>query len=389
MRRVPLALALVLTSVAGPARPADATVDPRQIKASWARVVSGLTEPLAMAHPPGDSRIFVVERPGRIRVVKRGVLLAKPFLDITGAVSTSGEGGLLGLAFKPDYATSGRFFVAYTDKDMTLRVRRYRASPTSDVAGTGSVGVISIPHPGHTNHNGGQLAFGPGNYLFLGTGDGGGTGDPNGNAQNLSSLLGKILRLDVDHYTGTSTTAYGIPRSNPYYGSVPGRGEIWASGLRNPWRFSFDVGSSWLYVGDVGQGAREEVDRFHAPGANLGWDCREGTVNTATQYGGSYCKSSGYLAPLNEYDHSLGCAVIGGYTYHGARYESLMKGHYLFGDYCTGRLWLLGPDSSGRLVRGEVGVFPAQVLAFGRNVSKELYLLSANGNVYKLGFARR
>lgn len=386
MRRLLLALALFAVV---PVPSAQAAVDPRQIRATWTRVLTGLDQPVYMTHPPGDSRLFVVERTGRIRVVRNGVLKATPFLDLRSRVNTSGEGGLLSMAFKPDFRTSGRFFVAYTDANMTLKVRRYRASPTSDVAGTTGVDVISVPHPGHTNHNGGQLAFGPGGYLFVGTGDGGGGGDPNGNAQNLNSLLGKVLRLDVHRYTGTATTAYSVPSTNPYAGSVPGRGEIWASGFRNPWRFSFDIGTNDLYLGDVGQGAREEVDKWSTPGRNFGWDCREGTLNTAATYGGSYCKSSGYAAPIAEYTHDFGCAIIGGFTYRGTAYKSLVYGHYLYGDYCSGRLWLSGLDANGRRVSSQVGQFPGNILGFGRSNARELYLLAANGSVYRMGFARR
>lgn len=389
MRRLLLALAVVSTTAATTitAPTAASAADPRNVRASWTRVLTGLNGPVAMTHPPGDSRLFITERGGKIRVVRNGALKATPFLDLSRRVNTAGEGGLLSIAFKPDFKTSGRFFVAYTDANMTLKVRRYRASPTSDVAGTTGVDVISIPHPGATNHNGGQLAFGPGGYLFVSTGDGGGGGDPAGNAQNLNSLLGKILRINVHTYRGTSTTAYSIPDTNPYYGSTPGRGEIWASGLRNPWRFSID--GSDLWVADVGQGAYEEVNRFALGGRNLGWDCREGTLNTAAQYGGSYCKTSGYLSPLHQYNHDYGCAVIGGYVYRGSRYASLVAGHYLYGDYCSGRLWLSGLDANGRRVAAEVGQFPGNILGFGRNNAGELYLLASSGDVYRLAFAAR
>ena len=388
MRRILLALAV--TAALLPATDANAAIDPRQVRASYARVLTGLSSPVAMAYPPNDARLFIAERTGRIRVVRNGVLKATPFLDLTRRVDTSGEGGLLGLAFKPNYARTGLFFVAYTDANMTLKVRRYRAtSPTSDTANATGVDVISIPHPGSSNHHGGQLAFGPGGYLFIGTGDGGGSGDPNGNAQNLGSLLGKILRIDITTYTATSTTAYSSPSTNPYYGSAPGRAEIWASGLRNPWRFSFDKGNGHLYIGDVGQGAREEVDRISTPGRNLGWDCREGTVYTASQYGGSYCKASGYTPPLVEYDHDLGCAIIGGFTYRGGRYASLVEGHYLYGDYCSGRLWLTGLDPGGVRRTSQVGTFNGNILAFGRSNAGELYVLAENGSVYRMAFARR
>ena len=385
MRRI-LALAIAAASLSAPS--AEAVEDPRNVRVGLIRAVTGLSSPLAMTYPPGDSRLFVIEREGRVRVIRGGVLKSTPFLDISSRVSTAGEGGLLGLAFRPDFTRSGRFFVAYTDANMTLKVRRYYAPPTSDVARPTGADVISIPHPGHTNHHGGQLAFGPGGYLYVSTGDGGGSGDPDGNAQNLSSLLGKILRLDVVNYTGTATRAYSVPPTNPYAGATPGRGEIWASGLRNPWRFSFDGSNLW--VGDVGQGAREEIDRFSTGGRNLGWDCREGTLNTAATYGGSYCKSSGYTAPIHEYAHGAGdCAVIGGYVYRGAKYASLAGGHYVFGDFCSGRIWLLGRDAAGRQAVGLAADFSGNILAFGRSAAGEIYLLAANGTIYRLNYARK
>ena len=386
MRRI-VALAVAAASLSAP--PAAAAEDPRNVRVSLLRAVPGLSAPLAMTYAPGDSRLFVVERAGRVRVVRGGVLKTTPFLDISRSVSTTGEGGLLGLAFRPDYKQTGIFFVAYTDANLTLRVRRFRAwPPTSDVAGTTGRDVISIPHPTYTNHHGGQLAFGPGGYLFVSTGDGGGGGDPNGNAQNLHSLLGKILRIDVVRYTATSTTAYSVPPTNPYAGSKPGRGEIWASGLRNPWRFSFDGSNLW--VGDVGQGAREEIDRFSTGGRNLGWDCREGTLNTAVAYGGSYCKTSGYTAPIHEYAHGTGdCAVIGGYVYRGTKYSALVGGHYVFGDYCSGRIWLLGRDAAGRQVVGLAADFGGNILAFGRSPAGEIYLLASDGVIYRLIYARK
>jgi glucose/arabinose dehydrogenase len=389
MRRILLALAVLAPFLT--ATQAHASVDPRNLKVTWAKAWSGLSQPVAMTHPPNDKRLFVVQRSGKVRVIRNGVLKATPFLDLSGRVNTEGEGGLLSIAFKPDYARTGRFFVAYVDSHLTFKVRRYANSdnPADDVAGTTGVDVLSIAHPGQTNHFGGQLAFGPGGYLFVGTGDGGGGGDPGGNAQDLGSLLGKILRINVSTYTATSTTAYSSPSTNPYYGSTPGRAEIWASGLRNPWRFSFDRGHDDLWVGDVGEDDREEVNRFTVGGHNLGWDCREGTLNVAAQYGGSYCKSSGYLSPLHEYTHSLGCAIIGGFTYRGAKYATLADGEYLYGDYCSGRLWLSGTDANGARVTSQVATFGAQILAFGRDVAGELYVLAATGDVYRLAISRR
>jgi glucose/arabinose dehydrogenase len=371
-RTLAAAVALLLTTVAAPAR---ATVDPRQVKAGWTRVASGLSGPVYLTHPPGDARLFVVERPGRIRVIRNG------------ALNTSGEGGLLSLAFKPDYATSGLFFVAFTDANMTLRVVRYHADPRSDVASPTGVSVLSVPHPGASNHNGGQLAFGPGGYLFIGTGDGGGAGDPNGNAQDKGSLLGKILRIDITHKaTGKQ---YSVPSGNPFAGSASARGEVWLYGLRNPWRFSWDRGHPNLWIGDVGQGDREEVDKVSAGGLNMGWDCREGTLDTSSQYGGSYCTGGGFTAPVHEYAHDQGCAIIGGYVYRGTRYSSLVYGNYVYGDYCSGRIWLLGSDANGRRVVGQLNQFGGNILGFGRDVDGELYLLSEGGAVYHLWFAHR
>jgi glucose/arabinose dehydrogenase len=378
------AVTLLLATAVAPAR---ATIDPRQVKAGWTQVASGLSGPVYAVSPPNDSRLFVVERPGRIRVIRNGVLKATPFLDVSRQVNTSGEGGLLSVAFKPDYATSGLFFVAFTDANMTLRIVRYHAMPSSDVAGPTGVSVLGIPHPGATNHDGGQLAFGPAGFLFIGTGDGGGGGDPNGNAQNKQSLLGKVLRIDVTHKA--SGKQYSIPPGNPYYGSTSARGEIWLVGLRNPWRFSFDRGHPDLWIGDVGQADREEVDKVSAGGLNLGWDCREGTLDTSSQYGGTYCTGSGYTAPVHEYTHDLGCAIVGGYVYRGTTYSSLVSGDYLFGDYCSGRIWLLGADSTGARVVSQAAQFSGHILGFGRDRSGELYLLSESGAVYHLTFAHR
>jgi len=386
MRRLAAALVLLLGPIVGLAAPADAGVDPRALRLTLTKWATGLVEPIAMDHAPGDtSRVFVLERRGTVRVVRNGVLKATPFLDIRDRVNSSGEGGALSIAFRPDYFRTGLFYVTYTDATMTLHVTRFHSYPANDVTGNTGYDILTIPHPNYTNHNGGQLAFGPNAYLFVGTGDGGGSGDPAGNAQNLGSLLGKILRIDVTRTQ--SGLRYAIPSGNPYATSTSARREIWHVGVRNPWRFSFDRGNPNLWIGDVGQGAREEIDRTTGP-ANLGWDCREGTLTTS--YGGSYCKSSGYTSPVFQYDtHTYGCAVIGGYVYRGAKYSSLLGGTYVFGDYCSGRVWGLGPDASGRLVAGELGVFNGSILAFGRDASNELYLLSSNGSVYRVGAYRR
>jgi glucose/arabinose dehydrogenase len=392
MRRYLTALTATALALAGLTAPARAaTPDPRTVRAGWTRVAGGLDQPLALSHPDGDARLFVAERTGRIRVIKGGRLLARPFLDVRSRLGTSGEGGLLSVAFRPDYRSSGLFYVAWTDPSFTLHVTRYHATPSADVAQTAGVDVLTVPHPGESNHNGGQLAFGPAGFLFIGTGDGGGAGDANGNAQNLGSLLGKILRIDVNHTSPGKQ--YAVPSNNPFRTRAGAKPEIWLYGLRNPWRFSFDRGHPDLYIGDVGQNDREEIDKVSTGGLNLGWDCREGGLDTSPghspAYGGSYCTGSGYTAPYHEYTHSSGCAIIGGYTYRGSRYASLAAGNYLYGDYCSGRLWLLGRDANGRLVGGGVNVFPHGIFAFGRDNAGELYLLSDDGGVYRIAFAKR
>jgi glucose/arabinose dehydrogenase len=293
--------------------------------------VSGLDRPVAIANAgDGSNRLFVAEQAGRVRLIKGGVLQATPFLDISTKVSSDGERGLLGLAFPPGYAAKGHFYVYYTDLSGTLTVARYRVGANPDVADANSEQVIlSVAHA-RTNHNGGQLAFGPGDgYLYVALGDGGGGGDPDGNGQNTNTLLGKILRLDVE----SGATPYAIPAGNPF-ASGGGRPEIWAYGLRNPWRFSFDRQTHDLFIADVGQALWEEVDYQPggaAGGANYGWKIMEGMhcYNAAT------CDQAGLTLPVAEYDHSLGCAVIGGYVYRGSAQPSL-AGLYFYADECGG-----------------------------------------------------
>jgi glucose/arabinose dehydrogenase len=397
MRRLLVTLAASALALAGLAAPGTATTDPRQVQLTLTKTWGGLDQPLVMTYVPGEtSRTFVVERPGRIRVIRNGVLKPTPFLDISKLVDTEGEGGLLGLAFRPDFRTSGYFFVTFTDFDLTLHVVRYHADPNSDVASpaTGSR-VLLVPHPGFTNHNAGELVFGPSGLLYISTGDGGGSGTGNAgmNSQNALSLLGKILRIDVTHVQPGHL--YAIPKGNPYtYATHGQRKEIWLLGLRNPWRFSFDRARPYdLWIGDVGQGAREEVDRVTKGGLNMGWDCREGTLNTgpggSPVYGGSYCKSTGYTAPVFEYDHTEDCAIIGGFVYRGQRYASLLGGTYLYGDWCTGRIWGLGPATSTSRVNGELARLNTNVLAFGEVANGELYVLAGDGGIYRVAASHK
>jgi hypothetical protein len=323
-----------------------------------------------------------VERPGRIRIVQNGSLLATPFLDISARTTTDGERGLLSMAFDPQFAANGLFYVYYTDPDGSIAIERYavsaadpnRADPAS------ALRLLSIPHPGASNHNGGLLAFGPDGFLYIGTGDGGGSGDTFGNGQNLNSLLGKLLRID----TRASSTAqpYAIPPANPFINQSGRRPEIWAYGLRNPWRYAFDAAAGLLYIGDVGEQRREEVDvaRVDQAGLNYGWNIMEGTLCFASDP----CNSQGLVLPVLDYGHDSGCSIIGGYVYRGSAIPEL-QGRYFYSDLCTGFLksflYANGAVSEQRSWTVQ-NVTP--VYSFGQDAQNELYLLSAKGVVYRI-----
>jgi glucose/arabinose dehydrogenase len=344
------------------------------------RYLGGLADPVYLTAPAGDERQFVVERAGRIRVVRDGVVLTTPFLDLGSRVSTAGEGGLLSMAFAPDYATSGALYLYFIDANHDIVVERRTVSGNPDVANsTGAIEIIRIPHPTFTNHYGGQLAFGPDGMLYLGTGDGGGAGDPGGHAQDGTVLLGKLLRLDVSHASAASP--YQLPASNPYFGLSSKRNEIWALGLRNPWRFSVDAGQ--LIIADVGQDAREEVDIGPAAQApvNYGWNIMEGTAC----YQGQTCACAGLTLPVFEYLHSSGgCSITGGYVYRGKAIPEL-AGHYLYSDYCAGflRSFLYTGGAATRQTDWNVSGI-GSIVSFGQDGQGELYMLSSNGNVYRI-----
>jgi glucose/arabinose dehydrogenase len=308
-------------------------------------------------------------------------LRSAAYLDIRSRVQSGGERGLLGLAFHPNYKSNGYFYVDYTDSNGDINISRFHATPSSNAASASSEKLLlKIPHSTYANHNGGQLAFW-GGYLYIGVGDGGSGGDPSGNAQNLNSLLGKILRIDVDHTCGSR--AYCSPVGNPFRSSTSARHEIWLYGLRNPWRFGFDSASGAQWIGDVGQNTYEEIDDLGAGvgGRNMGWDCREGTLNTVSQYGGSYCSGRSFTGPIYQYGHSNGrCAIVGGFVYRGAQYASVMKGLYLYGDYCTGEMWALARTSSGT-VSDFVGKRSASITSFGQSISGEIYVVDTDGNL--------
>jgi glucose/arabinose dehydrogenase len=341
-------------------------------------VVSGLHSPLDLQSVREDrERVYVVEQGGRIRVVRNGQLQATAFLDVSDRISSGGERGLLGLAFHPRFAQNRRFFVNYTNRAGDTHVAEFQAA-SADAADAATERVLLRVEQPFSNHNGGGLAFGGDGYLYIGLGDGGSGGDPYGNGQRLDTLLGKMLRIDVD-----GAAPYAVPAGNPFR-SVPGaQPEIWAFGLRNPFRFSFDRATADLYIGDVGQGAVEEVD-VAAPrvgGQNYGWNVTEGSACYKPSSG---CNKAGITLPVYEYDHSQGCSITGGVVYRGCRMPDL-AGTYFFGDYCEGfvrsfryaggqatdvRQWsLTGIDS---------------VSSFGLDADGEVYVVDYDGELYRL-----
>lgn len=334
----------------------------------WQMIASGLLRPDTLS-VDGSGRLFVIEKPGRIRIIQNDQLLDQPFLDISNRVGSSGnEQGLLGLAFHPKYAQNGRFFVNYTDNNGNTVIARYQVSGDPNVADPNSeVKLLGIDQP-FQNHNGGELAFGPDGYLYMGLGDGGSQGDPYNNAQNTKVLLGKILRVDVD-----SAEPYAIPRDNPF------GNEVWAYGLRNPWRFSFDKATGDLYIGDVGQDTWEEIDylpKGSPGGTNFGWNLREG----AHDYNGS--ASPELTEPVAEYSHQEGgCSVTGGYVYRGSMPE--WNGIYLFGDYCTGLIWGL-IHAGNNWQKQQLFDVDFTITSFGQDEKGEVYLVSDSGGVYRL-----
>ena len=376
---------IIVPSLTQPAGAAD----PRHVVISFGTVATGLSSPVGFSAPnDGTSRLFVLEQAGRIRVYVPGRgLLATPFLDIRSRVNSGGERGLLGLAFHPKFNTNGLFFVDYTDVNGNIQISRFHVVPRGNIASSTETKILNIAHPSFANHNGGQLEFW-GGYLYIGVGDGGSAGDPSGNAQSLSKLLGKILRIDIDH--SCSGLPYCSPSTNPFVSLSTARHEIWFYGLRNPWRFSFDAATGSQFIGDVGQNTQEEVDVLPAgvKGRNMGWDCYEGTLNTVSQYGGSYCSGRSFTFPATTYGHTNNrCAIIGGYNYRGGSYPA-MYGTYLYGDYCTGEVWGLA-SVSGHWVTALVGRLPASLTSFGEAPTGEIYAVDGNGVLWHVhGFHR-
>jgi glucose/arabinose dehydrogenase len=343
------------------------------------KVADDLPLPVFITYAGDESdRMFVVEKKGTISILRDGKRDATPFLDITSLVTSSGsEQGLLGLAFHPDYISNGRFFVYYTAKNGDDTLARYQVSSDPDVADPASGQVLFAVDDPAANHNGGMLAFGPDGYLYAGLGDGGSGGDPWGNAQNRSVLLGKLLRLDVD-----GDEPYSIPPDNPWpNGQDQARPEVWAYGLRNPWRFSFDRATGDLYIGDVGQNAYEEIDFQPAgsSGLNYGWNMRE----AAHCFRSDSCESNGLIDPIGEYAHDEGCSVTGGYVYRGAAFPSL-QGLYIFGDYCSGRIWSLSRDDAGQWRQRKLLDSRLSISSFGEDQAGELYVVDLGGGLYRV-----
>ena len=341
-------------------------------------VASGLTGPVYVTAPVGDQRLFIVELPGRIRIVQNGQLLPTPFLDIVSRVASGGERGMLSVAFHPQYSSNGFFYVYFTGPSGELRIERFTASANANVANPASAKVIlTVPHP-RGNHNGGLAMFGPDGMLYLGLGDGGGAGDPDLNGQNPATLLGALLRIDVN-----SGDPYGIPAGNPFIGQGGARPEIWAIGLRNPWRFAFDRSGGNLYLADVGQGRLEEVNVVSVTraGVNYGWNIMEGS----SCFDASTCNRQGLELPVIEYDHSGGaCSVTGGFVYRGTTIPGIV-GHYFYADYCAG--WVrsfryANGDAADETTweLGDVGT----ITSFGEDSAGELYITTGPGRVYRI-----
>ncbi|MGH7754149.1 MAG: PQQ-dependent sugar dehydrogenase, partial [Gemmatimonadales bacterium] len=316
---------------------------------------------------------FIVEQPGRIRIAQGGQVAATPFLDIADSVASGGERGLLSVAFHPRYARNGCFFVNYTDRNGDTRVKRFRVSTDPNRADPESgTQILFIAQP-FANHNGGHMLFGPDGMLYIAMGDGGSGGDPQGNGQSLTTLLGKMLRLDIDR-----GDTYAIPADNPFAGRSKSRGEIWAGGLRNPWRFAFDSAGGQLWIADVGQSAWEEVNAvpMAAPSINYGWNITEG----AHCYGAATCDMTGITLPILEYSHTDGCSITGGFVYRGAAIAGL-GGHYFYADYCGG--WVRSTRPGGSPTPWALGSL-GNISSFGLDGNGEILVVSHGGSVYRI-----
>jgi glucose/arabinose dehydrogenase len=358
------------------------------------QVASGLASPVTVTNAgDGSGRLFIVQQEGQIRILINGNILPTPFLDISELVSCCGERGLLGLAFHPDYGSNGFFYVYYTDLAGNITIARYTVSAGDpNVADPDSHHpILSQVHQPFSNHNGGQLAFGPDGYLYAGLGDGGSGGDPQENAQNLQIWLGKILRVDVnrDDFPGDPARNYGVPPDNPFVGNPDAFDEIWAFGTRNPWRFTFDRETGDLFIADVGQGSWEEINfqpATSAGGENYGWDVLEGRhcFEDIPQGSCNTFLNGGSTLPILEYSHSFGCSVTGGYRYRGQAYPQL-DGIYFYSDFCSGTIWGAIQDKQGRWISQDLLDSGLSVTTFGEDEAGELYLVDyLRGVLYQI-----
>ena len=339
-------------------------------------VTTGLSAPvLVTSARDGSNRLFIVEQTGRIKVLQPGSNTPTVFLNVASKIVSGGERGLLGLTFHRDFSNNRRFFINYTRQgDGATVIAEYQALLSNpNLADTNEVVLLTIPQP-FANHNGGMVEFGPDGFLYIGMGDGGSSNDPGNRAQNLNELLGKMLRIDVDHPNGQ--LRYSSPSDNPFFGATAGRDEIYAYGLRNPWRFSFDRLTGELYAADVGQGIIEEIDIIRL-GGNYGWRVLEGT--NCTGNGPGSCNVSGFIAPVFEYSHSGGrCSVTGGYVYRGVK-ASLPFGSYVYADYCTGEIILMNGNTHQKLLDTN-----SNISSFGEDEAGEIYVVGIGGTVHRI-----
>ncbi len=366
--------------------PAPAAPSASSIKLT--KVAGGLSKPVFITSArDGTGRLFIVEKTGTIRILSGGKVLSTPLLDISGSVSQGSEQGLLGLAFHPRFKTNRKLYVDFTNRSGNTVVREYRVSasdPNRVVPGSGRT-IIRIKQP-YSNHNGGMIAFGPDGYLYIGMGDGGSAGDPGNRAQRKDTLLGKLLRINVNATTATHN--YKNPRSNPYVGRK-GRNEIWQRGLRNPWRFSFDRATGNLWIGDVGQRRYEEIDRARRTstgagrGVNWGWHVMEGFHCYQPATG---CNRTGRKRPLLNYTHALNgrCAVTGGYVYRGSAIPAL-RGWYVFGDYCSGEIFTVPASASSKPPKVRLaGPGGGLISSFGESAGGALFVVYLGGSIYRI-----
>jgi glucose/arabinose dehydrogenase len=367
--------------------PTPAGWDPNHVSVQFRSVATVPGRPLAIANAgDGSGRLFVAEQGGRVYILTDGAVNSTPFLDVSAQVSGGGEQGLLGIAFHPDFPADNRVFVDYTNAAGDTVVSSFEVDPGSpDAVVHGSEAVVLTVDQPFANHNGGAIGFGPDGYLYIALGDGGSGGDPHNNGQRLDTLLGKLLRIDVN--TTSGGRSYGIPGSNPFAGTPGTRGEIWLLGLRNPFRFSFDRATGDLWIGDVGQDAWEEIDvaRAGVGGLNFGWRTMEGAHCFSPDSG---CRTAGLTLPEVEYAHDFGCAVIGGNVYRGAASPAL-EGAYLFSDECTGTTWALDAARTGGQALVEVAQAPGGIAGYGEDETGELYAAALGGQIYRVSAPAR